>query len=511
MSRSFRPHSKSLHPVAAYELLFELGRGGMGSATLARAAGAGGFERLVVVKRMHRHLLEHPSAVQRFLDEARQAALVHHANVVGIHQVGSDAEGYFMVFDYVEGAGLDELVDRAGLRGAPVPPPIVLRIALDALSGLHAVHTARDVSGRDLSMLHRDVSPQNVIVGRDGVARLTDFGIAKSTLASVATDQKYLVGKLLYLPPEYLRHQPVGPSLDVYALGVSLWMALAGREPWPDADEHQLLTHVLEQGIPRLSDSGVRIAPMVEDIVASACDPEPSLRPRSARIMAESIEALGRETGWIASHGEVAAFVESLMGPDLELRRERTAAQVAGEGERATLVPEADEESPASGSPSGFPAPAPAGARRRVPGVVVAGSIAVLAIGIAAALLLRGAATASSGSTDASATPSAAPLAASPAAPSAAIMTEAPTAAPAGALPPAAKPTRPTVAGNRTPQPSTPDRIETPAAAAAEPPATTPPQATAPPLTPSLFDTPPPAATKSPTAPDSISKKNPYR
>ena len=141
------------------------------------------------------------------------------------------------MLDYVEGGSLDDLVGRATQRNQKIPPSIVLRIALDALAGLSAAHGATDPLGRPLGLLHRDVSPQNVLIGRDGVTRLADFGVAKSALASVQTDQNYLVGKLMYLPPEYLKRSPVGPTLDIYSLGVTLWTAFAGRDPWPNASE----------------------------------------------------------------------------------------------------------------------------------------------------------------------------------------------------------------------------------------------------------------------------------
>lgn len=346
MGKRFHTHARGLTaPIGAYETLLELGRGGMGTVLLARALGAGGFERLVVIKRLHPHLLNLPEAVQRFLDEASLAASVQHANVVGTTQVGSDDEGYFLVLEYIEGGTLEELVDRSALRGERIPPPVVLRIALDALAGLSAIHNARDASGKPLSILHRDVTLQNVIVGRDGVARIADFGIAKSAIASVSTDRNYLVGKLLYMPPEYLRRHPVGPALDIYALGVTLWLALTARELWPDASEAQLVHHIVEDHVPSLSSAGITIAPQIEQIVARACQAEASERYPTAREMMDAIEAIGRDTGWIASHAEVADFVDALMGVDLARRRDRVAEllnrPVAAEHSEAeeTVVP----------------------------------------------------------------------------------------------------------------------------------------------------------------------------
>src|SRR5262245_54786620 len=163
-----------------YEILFELGRGGMGTIELARSMGARGVSRLVAIKRIHPHLSTSGEAVGRFLDEARVAAQVNHANVVALHHAAQDEHGFFVVFDYIEGESLDGLLDRALLFHDRVPPSIVVRVVLDALAGLHAAHTAKDALGRALGILHRDVSTQNILVGRDGVARLSDFGISKS-------------------------------------------------------------------------------------------------------------------------------------------------------------------------------------------------------------------------------------------------------------------------------------------------------------------------------------------
>src|SRR5260221_8710310 len=204
----------------------------MGKVYLARTGGPGGVERLGGIKRAHEHLLVASKDVaERFLDEARIAAHVHHSNVIGVHQAGSDGDGYYLVFDYVEGESLQGLIDAAGARGERVPSRIVLAIVLDALAGLHAAHEATDGEGRPLGILHRDVSAQNLLVGRDGVTRLTDFGIAKSALSLVVTDQCYVQGKLIYMSPEYLQRQPVDRRLDVYAMGMTLWIALTGWSP----------------------------------------------------------------------------------------------------------------------------------------------------------------------------------------------------------------------------------------------------------------------------------------
>ncbi len=328
---------------AEYQHLFELGRGGMGSAHLARAMGAEGFERLVVIKRLLPHLMEHPDAIRRFLAEAKVAAALHHANIVGVQRSGRDDEGYYIVYDYVEGAALDELVDRVELRMNQLPIPVMLRVALDALNGLHSAHTARDNTGAPLGILHRDISPENLLVGRDGVTRILDFGIAKSAIASVTTDQNYLVGKLMFMPPEYLARGPITSALDVYALGVSLWVALTGETPWPGATEAQLVTEITLRGVPAVS-SKRQVPPAIDELIAKATARSEAERFGTPLEMIEAIESLDRATGWLATHRDVAALVEAHCGVDLERRRSRISA--------AGRVPAATPPESSSGSAS---------------------------------------------------------------------------------------------------------------------------------------------------------------
>ena len=372
------PTSTGPPRLGAYEILFALAHGGMGAVFLARAtgehAGVDGFERLVAVKRLHLHLSTQADSVERFLDEAKVAARIHHANVVGIHQVGSDEAGHFLVQDYVEGDTLQGLVDHATLKRRRLPPPIVLRIALDALSGLAAVHAATDADGEPLGILHRDVSTHNLLVGRDGVTRLADFGIAKHALRSVVTDGQYLQGRVLYMPPEYLARRPIDQRFDVYGVGITLWTALSGDAPFADASDAQLVRLAVTEGIPPLSASGLKIAPAIEAIVARACRREAGERFASAHEMLAAIEELGRHTGWIASHGEVAELVEELVGRELSARR---AAITRARGGEARLG-----EARGDGTP-----PPSVGAARVAPrrvgtgtgGVAVAAGIAVLA------------------------------------------------------------------------------------------------------------------------------------
>lgn len=378
--------------IGSYQVLFELARGGMGTVYLARARGVGGVERLVAIKRAHSTLQWSPALAGRFLDEARIAAQVHHANVVGMHQAGQDDQGYYLVLDYVEGASLGGLVERAAQSNRRVPLPIALRIVLDALAGLHAVHQTCDAAGAPLGILHRDVSTQNLLVGRDGVTRLSDFGIAKSTLSSVITDQGYLQGKLVYMAPEYLRRQPVDVTLDVYAMGITLFTALSGRHPWDGKDQVEILDAIQRSGVPMLSATGTYVSSLLESIVMRACDPEPRRRFQSAREMLDALERAGNELGELARHVEVAEYVEAEVGK--ELLERRSLLRQFGE-----LVTEASREMPLA-SPKrrvevdqdsftlGEIGVVPASTRPRRVRTFVYSALAALALGVGLAVLL---------------------------------------------------------------------------------------------------------------------------
>ena len=318
--------------LGTYEFLFELASGGMGTVELAVARGAFGVERLVAIKRIRPHLTETNEVVSRFLDEARIISQLHHANVVGVHHASEDQRGYFLVFDYVEGETLSGLIDLANIRDERMPLPIVIRVILDGLNGLNAAHEAKNANGEPLHILHRDVSRQNLIVGTDGVTRLSDFGISKSTMHSTVTSQSYLAGKLIYMAPEYLSRAAVDRRMDIYAMGVTLWTAIAGREPWPEEGEAHTMTRIMTEGVPTLSASGVSVAPEIEAIVARACQPRPADRYATARQMIDALEEFGRHGGSIASQMEVAEYVESMAGEYLEDRRKMIAERLATRG-----------------------------------------------------------------------------------------------------------------------------------------------------------------------------------
>src|SRR3984957_18438497 len=232
--------------LGRYTLHGEIASGGMATVHFGRLSGEGGFSRIVAIKCMHRHLAEDPEFRAMFLDEARLAARIRHPNVVSTIDMGSSDEGMFLVMEYVTGESLAALVRVATRRGERIPPSVSIRILIDTLYGLHAAHVATDDAGAPLSIVHRDVSPQNILVATDGHARVLDFGIAKAAGRSHTTRDGQLKGKFRYMAPEQIRDGPVSAQTDVYAASVVLWELLTGEPLFKGSNDAAIVARVLE-------------------------------------------------------------------------------------------------------------------------------------------------------------------------------------------------------------------------------------------------------------------------
>ena len=213
-----------------YELLRPVARGGMAIVWLARVKGKLGFEKLVAVKTILPHLAKDESFRTMFLDEARIASRIRHPHVASMEDLGEDDGTLYMVLEWIHGDSLARLFDAASKSGRPVPLDVLLRILADACAGLHSAHELRGEDGRSLDVVHRDVSPQNLLVTSAGVTKVIDFGIAKA-LDRVAEQTRVglLKGKVEYSAPEAVRMKPCDRRVDVWALGVILYQFLAGR------------------------------------------------------------------------------------------------------------------------------------------------------------------------------------------------------------------------------------------------------------------------------------------
>lgn len=223
------PEVSTRRMLDQYEIVAEIASGGMGTVYLARLARTGGFQRMVALKLLHRHLAEEPGFVAMLLDEARLAARLHHPNAVGIYDVRESALGYYLVMDFVDGFSMDEVLDAA--RDDEERWRLGLRILLDGATGLDAAHRLQDDEGKPLSIVHRDVSPQNILVGRDGVGRITDFGVARAAERITSSRPGTIKGKPCYMAPEQAQATDLDARADVFALGIVLWEVLTGQLP----------------------------------------------------------------------------------------------------------------------------------------------------------------------------------------------------------------------------------------------------------------------------------------
>jgi len=232
--------------LGKYELVRKLAAGGMAEVFLAKAAGPMGFEKTLVVKRILPELAAEPDFVQMFLSEAKLAARLTHPNIVQIFDFGESQGTYFLAMEYIDGPSLRTLVKRAAAQGQPLPPAVCARIISLACEGLAFAHDFTDPeTGEAQGLIHRDVSPDNILLSRQGAVKVVDFGIAKATGQSHKTESGVVKGKLPYMPPEQLRAKPLDRRADVYALGVVLYELLTGQRPYASQSEAGLMQAIL--------------------------------------------------------------------------------------------------------------------------------------------------------------------------------------------------------------------------------------------------------------------------
>ncbi len=278
--------------VGRYALFEQFATGGMATVHFGRLDGAGGFSRVVAIKKLLPHLVEDQEFTEMLLAEARLAARVRHPNVAATLDVVATKGDVLLVLDYVHGEALSTLCrTQAKQKRAYVPLPIAIGIALDMLQGLAAIHDATDEKGRSLSLVHRDISPPNVLVGADGVARVLDFGIATALEHIEETAPERRKGKRGYMSPEQLRGERLTQRSDVFSAGVVIWELLAMRRLFPADQEKEPGEAVLRGAYPRLSQFRPDLPAELDDIVMRALSMNVAARFASMHELAEAFEA----------------------------------------------------------------------------------------------------------------------------------------------------------------------------------------------------------------------------
>ncbi|HEY8079567.1 MAG TPA: protein kinase [Labilithrix sp.] len=297
-------------PFGKYDLIAVLGRGGMADVYLAAIRGPASFRKLVVVKRLREDVAERVAFSAMLLDEAQLAARLQHPNVVQTLEVGVHEGQHYIAMEYLDGQPIGRILKVAG---AP-PAPFTARVMADALAGLAYAHDLTDYDGKPLSIVHRDVSPQNLFVTYSGEVKVVDFGIAK-TAARVSEDTEagVLKGKLAYMAPEQLQNKPVDRRADLWAAGVVMWEMLTGKRLFGGKSEGEAISNILFSPIARPSEIRNNVPPALEDVCMRALERDAEKRWQTASAMREAIYAfLESETQAGARRDEVGAHVASL-------------------------------------------------------------------------------------------------------------------------------------------------------------------------------------------------------
>jgi len=372
---------------------------------LARTRGVAGFEREVALKLVHAHLRGDEESRLHLLEEARLAARIRHPNVVSVTEVDADAVGVFLVMDYVEGEALSGLVRMLRDHNHRLPTRLIARIMNDALAGLHAAHELRDKQNQLVGLVHRDFSPQNILVSIEGVARLADFGVAKAASRTVRTKTGLVKGKVAYMSPEQARGHRVDRRCDVWAAGVVVWELVTGRKLYDHEDDVATLLSVVTEEPPRLAQVLQGVPASLDEAVSYALTSDVTRRCPSAETLRCMLESAWDECGGMATPAELGAFVRQTVGHRLAERRTLTlrgrsssSPDLTVPGSSAPLTPGTDPELPApreDGTKTAISAAVPAAEQRSTPsptpawrrpwgvGVAAAAAVAAVALGIA--------------------------------------------------------------------------------------------------------------------------------
>jgi serine/threonine-protein kinase len=269
-----------------YELRWEIGSGGMATVHVASLPGPGGFEKLVCIKRIRPEMSENPEWIESFVNEAKLAALIHHPNVVQVTDLGCVDGTYYLAMEYIAGIDLLTVLRTAGRRGVLLPIVACAYLVRELCEGLSAAHRQSDLRGRPLGIVHRDVSPQNVLVSYEGQVKITDFGVAKSRLGLLATNPGTVKGKPNYMAPEQARGEAVDARTDVFAAGILLHELVSGEPFYPVADPARLIALVRKKpSFAALSSLRDDAPPALDAIASRALAFEPSERFSDAEEM----------------------------------------------------------------------------------------------------------------------------------------------------------------------------------------------------------------------------------
>ncbi|MFO8073744.1 MAG: serine/threonine-protein kinase [Polyangia bacterium] len=326
------PPSLGRPRLGRYDVIYPLAQGGMASVHVGRLSGMAGFERLVAIKVIHPHLSSEQDFVKMFLDEARLAARIHHPNVGEVIEVGQEGDLYYMVCELIVGQSLRNIYRRSRAFGIEVPHPLWADIAAKVCQGLHDAHELRNADGEPLNLVHRDVSPRNVLVSYNGFVKLIDFGIAWAQERVSHTDAGSLKGKIGFMPPEQIRGESLDRRADLFSLGVCLYMLTTGSHPFPGKSDAERLNKILNGDLRRPREMCRSMDPALEKIILTALDGDKENRYETAsamgrELMAHVYSSADPPGSWDSST-EISALMHRCFEHDLVQHRERIRSAV---------------------------------------------------------------------------------------------------------------------------------------------------------------------------------------
>ena len=346
--------------LGRYKLLALLATGGMAEIHLARQEGIKGFERLVVVKKILPHLAVEEAFLEMFFDEARIASLLNHPNIVQIYDLGQEGDDYFMAMEYLEGESLSFLEREARKKERYMTPALAAGIVAQVCDGLEYAHAFKRHDGQTMNIVHRDVSPQNIIVLFSGGVKLVDFGIAKAASQMHKTRAGSIKGKLSYLAPEQCLGKPVDHRTDVFSLGIVLWELLTRRRLFKRDSEGATLNAVMNEEIPEIRTMRPQVPVSLAAVAMRALQKAPEERFQSAGEMSAALRDYLLKTGEAAGTAEISAFVNGALGERAQNKRsmlERLRTSDKKEIDVTMLNPESSESMPSRSRIEELPTP----------------------------------------------------------------------------------------------------------------------------------------------------------
>lgn len=295
-----------------YRLVKRIASGGMAEVFKAVAVGEAGFEKPVAIKRLHRHMSEDGDLVAMLQDEARLCSRLNHGNICQVLDLGRVADTYYIAMEFVDGKDLFHILRTASRRERPLPLAAALHIACEMLAGLDYAHRKRDPEGRLLHIIHRDISPQNVLVTWDGEVKIIDFGIAKARTSTHRTQAGVIKGKFRYMSPEQARGEPIDHRTDIFAAAVVLYEMISGQPHSVNATDREILIKIQTGQFDRLRSLVPDLAPELEELVHRALTVNPDHRYASARSFRKALLTYTRQAGLTFAKDDLADYVRWL-------------------------------------------------------------------------------------------------------------------------------------------------------------------------------------------------------